>query len=53
MPRSDVLRLLHGIWAADYEEWDAERDVTVTRFGAGIHLALDDGAQVNLPRPAH
>ena len=41
MPRADVLRLLHGIWAADYEEWDAERDVTVTRFGAGIHLALD------------
>jgi collagen type III alpha len=30
------------IWAADYEDWDAERDTTVTRFSAGVHLALDE-----------
>lgn len=30
------------IWAADYEDWDAELDGTVTRFGAGVCLALDE-----------
>lgn len=30
------------IWAADYEDWDPDRDITVKRFGAGVHLALDE-----------
>jgi collagen type III alpha len=30
------------IWAADYEEWDPDQDAMVTRFGAGVHVALDE-----------
>jgi hypothetical protein len=30
------------IWAADYEDWDPDQDATVTRFGAGVHVALDE-----------
>lgn len=30
------------IWAADYEDWDHNAETTVTRFGAGVYLALDE-----------
>ncbi|WP_141277013.1 hypothetical protein [Pseudonocardia hydrocarbonoxydans] len=30
------------IWAADYPEWDDHAGTTTTRFGAGVHLALDE-----------
>jgi collagen type III alpha len=30
------------IWAADYEDWDPDQDTRVTRFGAGVHVALDE-----------
>ncbi|MFC5238071.1 HIRAN domain-containing protein [Pseudonocardia zijingensis] len=30
------------IWAADYEDWDADRDETVARFGAGVYVELDE-----------
>lgn len=30
------------IWAADYQDWDPDQDVAVTRFGAGVHVALDE-----------
>jgi hypothetical protein len=30
------------IWAADFEDWDPDRDMTVTRFGAGVRVALDE-----------
>jgi hypothetical protein len=30
------------IWAADYQDWDSDQDAAVTRFGAGVHVALDE-----------
>ena len=30
------------VWAADYEDWDDNAETTVPRFGAGVHLALDE-----------
>jgi hypothetical protein len=30
------------IWAADYTDWDDNAETTTTRFGAGVHLALDE-----------
>jgi hypothetical protein len=30
------------IWAADYEDWDPDQDAMVTRFGAGVQVALDE-----------
>jgi hypothetical protein len=30
------------IWASDYTDWDDSSDTPVTRFGAGVRLALDE-----------
>jgi collagen type III alpha len=30
------------IWAGDYEDRDPNQDATVTRYGAGVHVALDE-----------